>query len=384
MAGIYIHIPFCKQACHYCNFHFSTSMKLKNDFLPALLKEMTLRRDYLKGEKVNTVYFGGGTPSLLSAAQLGAIIRELHKQFSIAAEAEITFEANPDDINASRLTAWKIFGINRLSIGIQSFYKEDLAWMNRAHNEIQAIECIKVAQDAGFDNMSVDLIYGTPTLSDEHWINNLTTAVSLNIPHLSCYALTVEPGTALDSMTKKKKVSPVSSDDQARQFSLMTQFLASKGYEHYEISNFALPGKKSRHNSSYWSGEKYLGLGPSAHSFDGSSRQWNVANNALYIKSLASEKVPFEQEFLTQTQRFNEYVMTSLRTMEGTDVIYVKEKFGAEAAAELIKNSLKYIEKHLLKNEKDRLILMEDGKLFADGIAADLFADAKQAPLQSS
>jgi oxygen-independent coproporphyrinogen III oxidase len=384
MAGIYIHIPFCKQACHYCNFHFSTSMELKNDFLPALLKEMTLRGDYLEGEKVNTIYFGGGTPSLLSAEQLGRIMRELYNRFSITADAEITFEANPDDIDALRLTAWKIFGINRLSIGIQSFYKEDLVWMNRAHNEIQATNCIKLAQDAGFDNMSVDLIYGTPTLSDEHWINNLTTAVSLSIPHLSCYALTVEPGTALDSMTRKKKVAPVNNDDQARQFSLMTQLLASKGYEHYEISNFALPGKRSRHNSSYWSGEKYLGLGPSAHSFNGRSRQWNVANNALYIKSLKAEKVPFEQEFLTDTQRFNEYVMTSLRTMEGTDVIYVREKFGVEAAAELIKNSLKYIEKQLLKNERDRLILTEGGKLFADGIAADLFADAKQAPLRSS
>jgi oxygen-independent coproporphyrinogen-3 oxidase len=373
MAGIYIHIPFCKQACHYCNFHFSTSMKLKNDFLHALLKEIRLRPDYTDGDPVNTIYFGGGTPSLLSEDELGRIMDAVHDSYEVVKDAEVTFEANPDDIDAVRLSAWKRNGINRLSIGIQSFFKEDLLWMNRAHNEVQAIECIKLAQHAGIRNMSIDLIYGTPTLSDDHWMINLNQAVSMDIPHLSCYALTIEPGTALDIMIKKKKLQTVSTDDQARQFLMMTDFLSSKGYEHYEISNFALPGKRSRHNSSYWSGDKYIGLGPSAHSFDGTSRQWNVVNNALYIKSLADDKVPFEQEFLTEAQRFNEYVMTSLRTMEGADVDVIERRFGVGPAGELIKNSMKFIERGWMTSDNHKLVLTSDGKLFADGIAAELF-----------
>jgi len=373
MAGIYIHIPFCKQACHYCNFHFSTSMKLKNDFLDALLKEISLRRDYLDGEKVNTIYFGGGTPSLLSSQELNIIMDAIHRSFDIEVGAEVTLEANPDDINVPVLTTWSKSGINRLSIGIQSFHKEDLVWMNRAHNEIQAMECIRLAQNAGFYNMSIDLIYGTPTLTDERWSHNLIAALSMNIPHLSCYALTVEPGTALESMTKKKRAHPVSGDDQARQFLQMTEILTSRGYEHYEISNFALPGKRSKHNSSYWSGDKYIGLGPSAHSFNGTSRQWNVANNALYIKSLEGGSVPFEQEFLTDVQRFNEYVMTSLRTMEGTDIGLVRQKFGDEAAGVLDEGSLKFVERGWMVKGRDRIVLTEEGKLFADGIASELF-----------
>lgn len=381
MAGIYIHIPFCKQACHYCNFHFSTSMKLKNDFLNALLKEIAIRRDYLEGEIINTVYFGGGTPSLLSAEDLKIITRALYTTFDIQPDAEFTFEANPDDINPLRLTTWKENGINRLSIGIQSFFKEDLVWMNRAHDERQAIECVRLAQNAGFNNMSIDLIYGTPTLTDGNWLKNLETAVSMNVPHLSCYALTVEPGTALDSMTRKKKVQAVSSDDQARQFLMMTDFLRSKEYEHYEISNFALPGKRSRHNSSYWSSAKYIGLGPSAHSFNGTSRQWNVANNSLYIKSLAAEQVPFEEELLSEIQQFNEYVMTSLRTMEGTDIAYVRKKFGDEMAAETLNNAKKFLDRGWMENAGDRLVLTEEGKLFADGIAAELFQESLSTPI---
>lgn len=384
MAGIYIHIPFCKQACYYCNFHFSTSMKLKNDFLDALLKEIRLRSDYLKGEKVNTIYFGGGTPSLLTGDELNRIMDAIYHSFNIEPGSEITLEANPDDIDTSRPGIWKNSGINRLSIGIQSFFKEDLTWMNRAHNEVQAMECIRLAQDAGFYNMSIDLIYGTPTLTDEHWMHNLDAAVSMGIPHLSCYGLTVEPGTALESMTRKKKVQAISSDDQARQFLLMTGYLASKGYEHYEISNFALAGKRSRHNSSYWSGGKYIGLGSSAHSFNGRSRQWNIANNALYIQSIANEKVPFEQEFLTETQRFNEYVMTSLRTIEGIAVALVKENFGVNQAAYLLNSSIKFIEKGWMINAGENLVLTREGKLFADGIAAELFLDPTPTPLQSS
>ena len=373
MAGIYIHIPFCKQACHYCNFHFSTSLKLQNDFLDALLKEIALRKDYIEEEKVDTIYFGGGTPSLLTGEQLARIMLALYKSFNISPLAEITFEANPDDIDELRLITWKQNGINRLSVGIQSFFKEDLEWMNRAHNEVQALNCITLARDEGFNNMSIDLIYGTPGLTDERWMHNMQTAVSLNVPHLSCYALTVEPGTALDAMTKKKKALPVNNDDQARQFLMMTDFFASKGYEHYEISNFSIPGMRSRHNSSYWSGKKYIGLGPSAHSFNGASRQWNVANNALYIKSLESNQLPFEQEVLTESQRFNEYIMTSLRTIEGTDIELAKQKFGKASTDDLIRNSTKFIERGWMTNVSDKLVLTKEGKLFADGIAAELF-----------
>ena len=373
MAGVYIHIPFCKQACHYCNFHFSTTLTLKNDFSDALLKEIALRRDYLENETVDTIYFGGGTPSLLSSDQLERILQSVHSNFRVSCDAEVTFEANPDDINLTSLNIWKQNGVNRLSIGIQSFFKDDLLWMNRAHNEVQAIDCIRLAREAGFQNMSIDLIYGTPTLSDEHWMQNMQTAVALKVPHLSCYALTVEPGTALEVMTRKKKALPVSTDDQARQFQMMVEFLTSNGYEHYEISNFSLLGMRSRHNSSYWSGAHYIGLGPSAHSFNGSSRQWNVANNALYIKSLAGGIVPFEIELLTDVQQFNEYVMTSLRTKEGADVVFVREKFGDHSADELVKNALQFFTKGWMINDDDRLVLTNEGKLFADGIAAALF-----------
>ena len=368
MAGIYVHIPFCRQACHYCNFHFSTSMKLRNDFSKALLKEIVLRKNYLEGEKIETVYFGGGTPSLLTKEELSSIIGGLNKHFDISSSAEITFEANPDNINTPDLLNWKSLGINRLSIGVQSFFEEDLVWMNRAHSAGQAIDCIKQAQDAGISNMSIDLIYGAPTLTDEKWKNNLETAAGLSIPHLSCYALTVEPGTALEVMTRKKKVTPVNTDDQARQFLIMTDYLQQHGYEHYEISNLALPGKRSRHNSSYWSGAKYLGLGPSAHSYNGETRQWNIANNALYIQSLDNNEIPFEIEHLSNEQRFNEYIMTALRTIEGIDlnkIINYKD--------ELIKQSQQFINNGWLTINSDKIILTKQGKLFADGIASELF-----------
>lgn len=369
MAGIYLHIPFCKQACHYCNFHFSTSLKLQNDFLGALLKEITIRRDYLDREEVQTVYFGGGTPSLLAEPALDAIMDHLHASFSIARDAEVTLEANPDDINTESLLMWKRRGINRLSIGIQSFFEEDLLWMNRAHTAAQAQNCVSLAINAGFSNMSIDLIYGTPALSDEKWQYNLATAADLRIPHLSCYALTVEPGTALDVMTKKKKVKQASSDDQARQFLMMSDYLRSRGYEHYEISNLALPGMRSQHNSAYWSGTKYLGLGPSAHSFDGASRQWNISNNALYIKSLGEGKIPFEIEALTEQQRTNEYIMTSLRLIEGLNITKVPLQFVDLVAAA----AQKFVQRGWMERRGDHLVLTREGKLFADGIAADLF-----------
>ncbi len=370
MAGIYLHIPFCRRACHYCNFHFSTSLQHKNDFIPALLKEMRLRRDYIGQEPVETVYFGGGTPSLLEPEELDQLMDTLREVYSLTPDAEITLEANPDDIDLRRLQAWKKAGVNRLSIGIQSFFEEDLQWMNRAHNASQALDCIGIAQAEGFDNISIDLIYGGPTLPDANWQKNVEQAINLNIPHLSCYALTVEPKTALDKMIQQHKKQDVNQEDQARQLILLMDWVAAAGYEHYEISNFALPGKRSRHNSSYWQGKTYLGLGPSAHSFNGTSRQWNIANNALYI---ADPLGIAEIEILTPVQQLNEYIMISLRTMEGSDLDQIAAKFGEPAAREFSLRIQQYLSEGKAVVTGNRVRLTEEGKLLADGIAADLF-----------
>jgi oxygen-independent coproporphyrinogen III oxidase len=373
MAGIYIHIPFCKQACSYCNFHFSTSLKLKNDFVAALLKEMDLRKEYLQNELIETIYFGGGTPSMLADEDLQLIFQKLYSAFNISKDAEITLEANPDDINIEKLKAWKKNSINRLSIGIQSFFEEDLMWMNRAHNATQAFDCINAAQNEGFENMSVDLIYGTPGLTNEKWKKNVQRLIDLNIPHLSCYALTVEPKTALNKMIHEKKVSDINPEQQAEQFILLMNWLNEAGYEHYEISNFAKPGKRSKHNSSYWQQKKYLGLGPSSHSFNGESRQWNIANNALYIQSLINNNLSFEKEELTRVQKLNEYIMISLRTIEGCDLKYVKDKFGLRESNQLLINAEKYIQQKKIENINEKLRLTKEGKLLADGISAALF-----------
>ena len=373
MAGIYIHVPFCRKACHYCNFHFSVSLKSKNDFIAALLKEMDLQQNYLQQEVITSIYLGGGTPSLLEEDELQQIFKRLRALFTIAPDAEITLEANPDDISPVKLQAWKAVGINRLSIGIQSFFEQDLVWMNRAHNAVQARHCIVLAQEAGFGNLSIDLIYGTPVLTDEQWQENVSTAIAFNIPHLSCYALTVEPGTALQKMIIQHKKEDTDTEKQARHFLLLMDWLQQADYEHYEISNFARPGSRSRHNSSYWAGKKYLGLGPSAHSFNGSSRQWNIANNGLYIQSVEKNILPFEEEILTDIQRLNEYIMTSLRTQEGLDLNYAALTFGENARQRLQTNSSKFIATEKLQLNREALQLTKEGKLFADGIAADLF-----------
>ncbi len=372
MAGVYIHIPFCRKACHYCNFHFSTSMQLQEGFVDALLQEIDLRQSYLS-EPVSTIYFGGGTPSVLPSANIRHIISRLQENFTIEPTAETTLEANPDDITSAKLEEWKQTGTNRLSIGIQSFFTEDLAWMNRAHNAQQAFDCITRAQKAGFNNLTIDLIYGTPTLSDDAWEKNVKTAIALQIPHLSCYALTVEPKTALEKMIKQKDIADVDSDKQARHFELLMQWMREAGYEHYEISNFAKHGFRSRHNSSYWQGKPYLGLGPSAHSFNGTSRQWNIANNALYIQSLSKGLVPFEAEVLTTEQQLNEYIMTSLRTIEGISLQNVKQNFGTDKLDYLIKTARPHLNHKHLTIENDYLKTTTQGKLLADGIAADLF-----------
>ena len=372
MAGIYIHIPFCKKACHYCNFHFSTSNRLQQDFVAALLQEIELRKTYIT-EPVSTIYFGGGTPSILPSIDIKRILTKIAEECKVDEGIEITLEANPDDITNEKLQEWRECGINRLSIGIQSFFEEDLAWMNRAHNAHQAAHCIQLAHNAGFYNLTIDLIYGTPTLSDENWKKNVDTAIALNIPHLSCYALTVEPKTALDKLIQQNKIANVDNEKQARHFELLMTWMKDAGYEHYEISNFAKLGFRSKHNSSYWQGKPYLGLGPSAHSFNGYSRQWNIANNALYIQSISKSEVPAEEEILTKEQRLNEYIMTSLRTMEGISLYKVLEDFGEDKYRTVLKTASSHLQHNHLTLENDHLITTAEGKLLADGIAADLF-----------
>jgi len=374
MAGIYIHIPFCRQSCHYCNFHFSTSKKLLPQMVRAIIKEAALRKEYIE-EPVETIYFGGGTPSLCTIDDVRYMIDRLKELLEVSKEAEITLETNPDDFSIEKLSGWKTAGINRLSIGIQSFAEEDLVWMNRAHNVQQAINSIQSAQQQGFDNITIDLIYGTPTLSDEQWKQNIQTALSLNIPHLSCYALTVEPRTALEKLIHQHKKENINTDKQAWHFELLMQWMANAGFEHYEISNFAKPGFRSKHNSSYWQGKPYLGLGPSAHSFNKISRQWNVSNNALYIQNIENNIIPSEKEILSVIQQLNEYILTRLRTIEGLCVIEMRRQFPLETVEAVSKASRKWIKSgHIVNNKhSDFIQLTKKGKLLADTIAADLF-----------
>lgn len=341
----------------------------------AIIKEITLTPEFsgLPGSRINTLYFGGGTPSILSTVELKSFLETLRNRFTFAADIEITLEANPDDITDEKLREWKSLGVNRLSVGIQSFNDEELKWMNRVHTAEESITCIDKIRGAGFNNFSADLIYGSPLLTDEDWEKNVKTVIEKNIPHISCYALTVEPETALDKMIALHKKEPVDPEKQARQFLLLMDWMTAAGYEHYEISNFAKPGLRSRHNSSYWSGEPYYAFGPAAHAFDGKKRKWNIANNSLYIQSLQNNTLPFEEETLTEIQQLNEYIMTSLRTIEGLDLNYVCSEFGAEQGHKLQKLSRKYESRGKLKIENNRIILIKDGKLFADGIAADLF-----------
>lgn len=333
--------------------------------------------DYIGAEPVATIYFGGGTPSLLEPEELNGILSRLFALFPVEPGAEITLEANPDDIDAGRLEAWKAAGINRLSIGVQSFFEEDLRWMNRAHDARQAMECITMAQSAGLTDLSIDLIYGGPTLPDSHWRQNVERAIDLGVTHLSCYALTVEPRTALDTLIRRRQLAGVDPNDQARQFLLLMDWAARAGYEHYEISNFSLPGHRSRHNSSYWQGKPYLGLGPSAHSYNGVSRQWNVANNARYAATLMEGRGDLiaGKEELTAAQQLNEYIMISLRTIEGSCYQAIGERFGLQRAEELWRRAERYITAGKIKASPKVLQLTQEGKLLADGIAADLFFD---------
>jgi len=378
MAGIYIHIPYCRQACHYCDFHFSTSLHTKSGLVHALAGEARLQKNYFSGAlnkatSLETIYFGGGTPSLLSGDELKMLMDTLADTFPVSPSAEITLEANPDDLDKDKLQVLRQAGINRLSIGIQSFHDRDLHYMNRLHTAAQAEASVKRAQDADIPNISIDLIYGTPTLTATLWKQNLDKAFALQVPHLSCYALTVEEKTALSHMIRTGKTVAPDEQHMEEQFNTLVDLTCRNGFSHYEISNFAKDGFHSRHNSNYWNGEPYLGLGPAAHSFIGNRRQWNVRNNPVYIKSIEEGRIPCETEELTLNQRFNEYVMISLRTQKGLDVGKVKSDFGTDYVSHLAKEMAASVAKGLLEQNENQVVITKKGKLFADRIASDLF-----------
>lgn len=377
MAGIYIHIPFCKQACTYCGFYFSTARGDRAALVEALGEELRLQRDFFGDatlRPLETVYFGGGTPSVLPATDIARLLDAVRMHFGVSDTAEVTLEANPDDLDPDRLAAWKQAGVNRLSVGVQSFFPEDLVWMHRAHDAAAAAAAIGMIREAGFDDFSCDLIYGFPLLSDDKWKRNIDRMLEAEVPHLSCYAMTVEDRTPLKRFILTGKTPPLDESRAARQFTVLEDRLTEAGYVHYEISNFAKPGKRARHNSHYWDGTPYLGIGPSAHSFRGDVRQWNVSHNALYVKSIRKGKVPFEAEHLTPAMRLNEYVMTSLRTLEGCDLAQVSAGWGPAERRRLEGLAARFVAAGHMAVAQDRLVLTREGKLFADGIAAALFA----------
>lgn len=369
--GIYIHIPFCKQKCHYCDFHFSTSLKYKDDLIDALMAELELQKKYLKNDAVETIYFGGGTPSFLKSEEIKSILSKVYSEFQVVPNPEITLEGNPDDFTLDKLNELKAAGINRLSIGIQSFNDDDLIWMNRAHNSNQATKCVQDAQSIGFDNITIDLIYGLPEMSTEAWKVNLQKALDLNIQHISAYNLTVEEGTALHHFVKTGKSKPVNDEVGAEQFQILIQTLQDRNFIQYEISNFGMKGYYSRHNSSYWTGKHYIGIGPSAHSFNGTTRQWNVANNAKYIKSIQEGEIPFEMETLSLENKFNEYILLGLRTVWGCNFEHIKLHFGGEVLTNLKNQLLQY--SHQMNIDEQTFALNQKGRAFADRIASELF-----------
>ena len=373
MAGIYLHIPFCKQACNYCDFHFSTSLKMKASFVDALLTEIELRKSVFDQQTINSIYFGGGTPSLLSEEDLTRIFETLFTSFRVSPLAEITLEANPDDLSPEKIKVLKNTPINRLSIGVQSFRDEDLRFMKRAHNAKEALSSIKSCKQAGFTNLTIDLIYGTPGMDTSAWLENLNIAFDLDIPHISSYALTVEPNTELHHQVLHQKVSNVDENQSAAQFELLTSQMKRNGYEQYEISSFCKPGAYSKHNSSYWKKDMYLGLGPSAHSFYDNKRLWNVSNNTKYVKSLAQNLLPLQEEVLSLEDRYNEYVMTSLRTKWGCSIAEIETNFSSELAAYFRNEIELYVSTENVLVKKEVYYLSEKGKLLADKIASDLF-----------
>lgn len=378
MAGIYIHIPFCKQACYYCDFHFSTSLKKKDQLIQALITEIILRKDEFLNKQVDTIYFGGGTPSVLTAEELKRIIDAVYTNYQVSNSPEITLEANPDDLmlakNASNtiFDDYKAIGINRLSIGIQSFFEADLKLMNRAHNASEAKLALQEATKY-FDNISVDLIYGIPGSTNAQWLENIETALAFNMPHISSYALTVEPKTALASFIEKGLIENVDDALAEQQFHILVDTLTENGFINYELSNFGKPNYFSRNNTAYWQGKHYIGIGPSAHSFNGKERGWNVRNNTKYIKALAENKLPMEFETLTITDLFNEYIMTGLRTIWGVSFEKIERDFGPHFKTLLIKQAEKHINNQLLYINNNTLYVTKKGSFLSDGIASDLF-----------
>lgn len=371
---IYIHIPFCKQKCSYCNFHFSTSLNFKEEMLRAMKTEIQLRKDELQKRSLKSLYFGGGTPSILSVDEINSLIDEVLHHFSFEKDIEITLEANPDDLDKNFLKQLAGTPVNRLSIGTQSFFEEDLKLMNRAHTASEAEGSIKRAQDFGFENLSIDLIYGSPTSNLEIWKENLNKTIALEVPHISSYALTVEPKTALDNWISKGKVKSPKEEEQNREFYYLSDFLKDHGFEHYEVSNFAKPGFYSRHNSSYWKYQEYLGIGPSAHSYNGFDvRSWNVANNQQYIKKLSTKLLAKEEEILSKEDQFNEMIMIGLRTIWGVDLESLKEKFDDRFLEHFQQEIKQKMEEGILIIEKDHLKIPEKHWFMADGIASDLF-----------
>lgn len=379
---LYLHIPFCKQACHYCDFHFSTQLKSKTEMVAAICREIELQQDYLPTRTLETIYFGGGTPSLLADKELGQIFEAIHRIYQVRSDSEITLEANPDDLTSQKLLELKPF-INRLSIGLQSFHEPYLRFMNRAHNAQESESCVKLAQDSGFENLTIDLIYGmserlldikTSGKTDEQiWQADLEKAIGLNTPHISAYNLTIEPQTALGNWLKKGKIKPVDEELSARHFEQMVRSLTQAGYEQYEISNFAKNGQYARHNSSYWKLSPYLGVGPSAHSFNGASRQYNVANNTKYVKALQENRLDCELEILTPFDQVNDYLLTSLRTIWGCDLRVIQEIGGIDLLEIQKQYFTAFVENGWLTISNNVLFLTSKGKLFADRIASDLF-----------
>ena len=374
MSGIYIHIPFCKQACHYCDFHFSTSLKLKSNLVEAILTEIDLRIPYLKDKNIETIYFGGGTPSLLSEKELFLIIEKLYKTYNVSSHAEITLEANPDDLNIDKLKELKRLEINRLSIGLQSFNDEELIWMNRAHTAAESEASVKRSQDKGFENISIDLIYGSKFSNLTNWKKTLDKTIALDVKHISSYNLTIEDKTKLGHDFKVKKEMAIDDEKSSELFLEMIDRLEKNKFIHYEISNFGKENWFSNHNSNYWKGIDYIGFGPSAHSFDGVSRQWNISNNSLYIKNVNdTNESYFEKELLSEADQFNEYILTSLRTIWGIDAEVLKNKFSSEIIHPFNRNINTYISKGMVTFTNNQYVLTSNGKLFADRIASELF-----------
>ena len=371
MAGIYIHIPFCKQRCYYCDFHFTTSLQNKDAIINAIIFELESRKNEIS-EEIKTIYFGGGTPSIIETSDLVNILDAIYKNYTVISNPEITIEANPDDITSSKLKELKQTPINRFSVGIQSFHQKDLKFMNRAHNKAQADNCVPMIQDAGFNNITIDLIYGVPNQSNDEWLYNLNKAFELDVPHISAYALTVEEKTPLNALIKKGKYPNVSDEKAYADFKVLVEKTKEQGFIQYEISNFGKEGYFSKHNSSYWSGEKYMGVGPSAHSFDGKTRKWNHANNKLYLDNLNSNKY-FEQEILSQEDIFNEYLMTGLRTIWGVSLEKIKSDYSPIFIEKFIKK-IDLLEKEGKVNVKNNIItISENAKFQTDGITSDLF-----------